>query len=228
MHKDETNKENKMKNTEQNEKDISSITSAVAEGEEKISMPELTEDSLPTKEELASMTVDERAELYKKIVCSVDRAVEGRVSNLAQEYQRGIADLQDASVRGAFSSSEKFSGFGESIAAIDTLIEKVPVLKSLPADQKYTVAYLINEGIKARESREAMSAESLVALISARPDAMRLYDAQRTQELAESYKSTPAFAASGGSSVMPANIKSTPRNIDEASREAYSSFGIKI
>ena len=221
-------KENNMKKTEQNEKEILSAPAPVVEGVAESQAPELTEESLPTREELASMTEAERAELYKQIVDTVDRTVEGRVNSLAEEYKRGIADLQDASVRGAFASSEKFSGFGESIAAIDTLIEKVPVLKSLPADEKYTVAYLINEGIKARETRSGMSAESLVSLMNSRPDAMRLYEAQRTEELSRSYKSTPAFTASGGSSVMPANIKSAPKNLDEASREAYSSFGIKI
>ncbi len=216
-----------MKKTEQKE-EILSAPAPIVEGVEEVLDPELSEDSLPTKEELASMTEAERAELYRQIVDTVDRTVEDRVNSLAEEYKRGISDLQDASVRGAFASSEKFSGFGESIAAIDTLIEKVPVLKTLPADEKYTVAYLINEGIKAREVRSGMSAESLVSLMNSRPDAMRLYEAQKTEELSRNYKSTPAFTASGGSSVMPANIKSTPKNLDEASREAYSSFGIKI
>ncbi len=213
-----------MKNTDEN--NSSDITTARTEPEG--ALAEIDVGSLPTKEELDAMSAQERANAYKKIMSELDSAVEERVSALSDEYRKGIADLEDASVRGVFSSSEKFSGFGESIAAIDTLIEKVPVLKTLPADEKYTVAYLINEGIKARETKESMSAERLLALVNSRPDVMRLLEAQRTRELSDAYKKTPAFAASGGSSGMPANIKSTPRNLDEASREAYYSFGIKI
>ncbi len=221
-----------MNSNEKNENELSLLSAAVAEGNIEPSGDKtdiaISKDMLPTKEELSKMNEQERSELYKDIACALDNTVEERVEALSKRYQKGIADFEDASVRGAFSSSEKFSGFGESIAAIDTLIEKIPVLKSLPADEKYTVAYLINEGIKARELREGMSAEGLCSLMASRPDAMRLYEAQRTRELALNYKSTPSFAASGASSSMPANIKSTPKNIDEASREAYSSFGIKI
>ncbi len=183
---------------------------------------------IPSSSELDGMSAEMRAQVYKDIAASIDHAVEERVAELGEKYRQGIESMQEANVKRSFASSEKFSGFGESIAAIDTLIEKVPVLKSLPPDERYTVAYLMNEGIKAREAKGDISAQSLVDLVNSRPDAMRLLEAQRAREMADAYKATPAFAASAGNSSMPANIKSMPRNLDEASREAYSCFGLKI
>lgn len=182
----------------------------------------------PTEEELAKMSADERKEVFSRLLASIDETVNDRVAALSEEYRKGIEGVRDTTVKHAFSNSEKFGGFGESIAAIDSLIEKVPVLKTLPSNEKYTVAYLINEGIKARENKGALTAEAIVSLVNSRPDAMRMLEAQRAKELSASYASTPAFAASSGAASIPANIKNTPRNLDEARNEAYSSFGLKI
>ena len=188
--------------------------------------PELSQ--VPTETQLSEMSAEERRDVYRRLLASIDEKVNEKVKALSDEYRRGIANVKDTTVKQAFSNSEKFGGFGENIAAIDGIIEKVPVLSTLPANEKYTLAYLINEGLKARNNKMGMSAEAIVSLVNSRPDVMRLLDAQRAKELSQSYGTTPAFAASSGAASMPANIKSTPRNLDEASREAYSSFGIKL
>lgn len=188
--------------------------------------PELSQ--VPTETQLSEMSAEERRDVYRRLLASIDEKVNEKVKALSDEYRRGIANVKDTTVKQAFSNSEKFGGFGENIAAIDGIIEKVPVLSTLPANEKYTLAYLINEGLKARNNKMGMSAEAIVSLVNSRPDVMRLLDAQRAKELSQSYGATPAFAASSGAASMPANIKSTPRNLDEASREAYSSFGIKL
>lgn len=182
----------------------------------------------PTEEELAEMSAEQRKEVFTRLLSNIDATVNDRVAALSEEYKKGIEGVRDTTVKHAFSNSEKFGGFGESIAAIDSLIEKVPVLKTLPSNEKYTVAYLINEGIKARENKGELTAEAIVSLVNSRPDAMRLLEAQRAKELSASYASTPAFSASSGTASIPANIKNMPRNLDEARDEAYSSFGIKL
>jgi len=227
-----------MKNNEKNENvKIEDVLSTIAEEKaadavqtETIAQQELDSDLMPppSSEELAAMSEEERKEVFEHLVSSIDAAVKERVAALSEEYRKGIEGVRDTTVKHAFSNSEKFGGFGESIAAIDSLIEKVPVLKTLPSNEKYTIAYLINEGIKARENKGEMTAEAIVSLVNSRPDAVRLLEAQRAKEFSAAYASTPAFAASSGAASMPANVKNMPRNLDEARYEAYSSFGIKL
>lgn len=183
---------------------------------------------IPEEAALKEMTKEERREAYEKILSIIDSEVESKVSHLSDKYKKSITTLEDTTVKDAFSKSEKFSGFGENIASIDRIIEKIPVLATLPANEKYTVAYLINEGLRSRENSREISAQSLVEMLKSRPDALRLFEIDRAQEIANGYDKTPAFAASKGTASMPANIKSSPRTIDEASRYAYTSFGLKF
>ncbi len=183
---------------------------------------------IPTEEELAALSPDKRKQLFSALVKGIDDTVNKRVSELETEYSKGIAEARDTTVKQTFACSDKFVGFGENIAAIDSIIGKIPVLSTLPSEQKYTIAYLVNEGLKARENKAAMSAVDVVNIVNSRPDVKNLLEAQRLKEIENAYDKTPSFAVTGGTAGMPANIKSAPVSIDEATREAYSSFGIKI
>ena len=215
-------------NKEKEEKKTADLTAEDKDQKSGSSEDASKNDVIPTEKELADMSAEERRALYEKLTGLIGKAVEDGVSSLGEKYKRGLEQVKETNVKQALAGSGKFSGFGESIAAIDEIIDKLPVLKELEPSERYTVAYLINEGIKARRSAGEMTAEALAQLVLTRPDAMRLIEAKRAKELSDAYKTTPAFAASGGSASMPANVKNMPRNLDEARDEAYNSFGIRI
>ena len=80
---------------------------------------------IPEEAALKEMTKEERREAYEKILSIIDSEVESKVSHLSDKYKKSITTLEDTTVKDAFSKSEKFSGFGENIASIDRIIEKI-------------------------------------------------------------------------------------------------------
>lgn len=148
----------------------------------------------------------------------VARQVERRAAPLIVEHQ---AQLEGAAAREKLSKSPEYEGFADNLERIETIIEKIRLLRSLPAEERYILAYLIDRGQRAGTRP---TGQELVDALLADREAMRLYEARRLSEL-ERGAALPVFTSEGGRA-MPANLPKKPKNIEQAGRAARKYFGL--
>lgn len=131
-------------------------------------------------------------------------------------------------VRAELCTDRKLPGFEDRLPETERLLSALPELDRLPARERYLLGYFIVSGIAAaREKTKRPTAEELVSALTAREDAVKLYEMQRLEKLAAQNEAIPKHAGSKGAASMPANVKKSPKTLSEAKKEAYSFFGIR-
>ena len=101
----ETNK-NKTVKIEEILDQIRSEEAAISAEGDAVQDPELSQ--VPTETQLSEMSAEERRDVYRRLLASIDEKVNEKVKALSDEYRRGIANVKDTTVKQAFSNSEKF------------------------------------------------------------------------------------------------------------------------
>lgn len=115
-----------------------------------------------------------------------------------------------------------YAGLGERQEAVAALAGALPWLQALPPQERYTVAYLLDRGLHARqESREAR----LQALLSD-PALRRAWEEAQCRRIARRTAALPP-APRGGGGAPPASPVHRPSNLREAGIAARRTLHLK-
>lgn len=156
------------------------------------------------------------------------KSVMRELQPIVDQYQRQTREAEDAAVKNQLLSSGRFDGMSEDMAQIDKIAATTPGLAELPPETRYTLAYIINRGVKAMNAKpaEAETAEQLVAKVMQNPDALKAIEKERVAKVATANKSAPPIAASQGQSNAPAVAPNPPQDFNEARARARKIFGL--
>ncbi|MBQ7171258.1 MAG: hypothetical protein IJR89_03155 [Clostridia bacterium] len=128
-------------------------------------------------------------------------------------------------VRAQMAQDARFPEFERRLPETERVIAALPVMAQLSPADRYTLAYLVGRGLESAQ-KKAPTPKELVDALLASPDAVRLYETVRGQELAEKGEAIPPHSASKGAATIPATVKKAPKNLSEARQEAYGYFGL--
>ena len=147
---------------------------------------------------------------------------------IVDQYHKQTKEAADAAVKNQLISSGKFEGFSEDVEQIENIVRSTPGISDLPPETKYAIAYIINRGVKAMNTKPAApeKTEDLVARVLKNPEAMKAIEKERTLKIARANKAAPPVAASQGQNNAPAVSPNPPQNLDEARARARKIFGI--
>lgn len=208
----------------------------------------LEKDELPDEKELEKLSEKERKSFFTALLKKQKKQSEGdgadeaqaksadtaetpvknedeKTSEGADNAEKRIADEKAAIEK--LAKDKRYAGFSERLGEIKSFLAAFPALEVLEAQVRYELAYLALVGSDAlKNANKTPSPAELVEALVDNREAVKLYESVRTAQLAEKNGAIPAHVASKGAASMPANIKNTPKNLNEARKEAYGYFGI--
>ncbi len=147
---------------------------------------------------------------------------------IVDQYHRQTKEAEEAAVKNQLLASGQLEGFSEDMAQIDKIVSTTPGLSELSPEVKYTLAYVINRGVKAMNAKPAAAetAEQLVAKVMQNPEALKAIEKERVAKIAAANKSAPPIAASQGQGNAPAVAQNPPQDFNEARARALKRFGL--
>jgi len=154
-----------------------------------------------------------------------ESASENEDNTAKEETEKKTAE--DKAAIEKLAADKRYEGFSERLGEINAFLSAFPALSALDAPVRYELAYLAILGSDALKNanKKPSPAELVEALVDNR-EAVKLYESVRAAELASKNGAIPTHVASKGAASMPANIKNSPKNLNEARKEAYGYFGI--
>jgi hypothetical protein len=156
------------------------------------------------------------------------QAVMKELQPIVDQYHRQTKEAEEAAVKNQLLASGQLEGFSEDMAQIDKIVSTTPGLSELSPEVKYTLAYVINRGVKAMNAKPAAAetAEQLVAKVMQNPEALKAIEKERVAKIAAANKSAPPIAASQGQGNAPAVAQNPPQDFNEARARALKRFGL--
>lgn len=204
----------------------------------------LEKDELPDEKELEKLSEKERKSFFmallkkqkkqteqadeKEPAEEVASAKEKAPENAEHEKNKetDAKGSEEAAIK-RLAEDNRYAGFSERLGDIKAFIAAFPALDALDAEVRYELAYLAILGSdKLKNANKTPSPAELVEALVENREAVKLYESVRTAQLAEKNGAIPTHIASKGAASMPANIKNSPKNLNEARKEAYGYFGI--
>lgn len=181
---------------------------------------------MPDYDAMAAMTDEERKAAERKyeqeLAEYISLQAQSKAAPIIEQYEIEADRAKSAAIKSELSAKPEFEGFSDNIERIEGIIEKIKMLKSLPPDERYTLAYLIDRG----QNTKGKSGAELVDALFSDKEAMRILEMRRLAEYDSRYNTLPQFASSQGAASMPANVASKPKTIDQAGRAAKKYFGL--
>jgi len=169
---------------------------------------------------------EKKEEEKQEAVLQNEPETAGAESAAAPLPDAGEADAAACeAVRAQMAHDGRFPEFEKRLPETERVIAALPVMAELPPADRYTLAYLVGRGLESAQKKEP-APKDLVEALLASPDAIRLYETVRSEELAEKGQAIPPHSASKGAATIPATVKKAPKNLSEARQEAYGYFGL--
>ena len=141
----------------------------------------------------------------------IERQVESRIAPIIAEHREKI---EGAAVKERMAKSPEYEGFSDNLERIESIIEKIKLLKSLPPEERYTLAYLIDRGQRAA-GRQTPVGAALVDALFADKEALEILERRRLAEY-ERGAELPLLPPAHRRAAMPANLPKKPKNIEQA------------
>ncbi len=163
----------------------------------------------------------EKEQAEKKASEPVEDGAKANVPEKPKEKKEEAAEKDDTVAEMA--KDPRFKDIIEKKDMIDAIISRLPAIAEMETKEAYTLGYLILKGL---EGGKEDTAEELVDKLMSRPDCIKLYEQKRQKKLKEENALTPPHAATKGTASMPANVKSAPKTLSEARKEAFGYFGL--
>ena len=165
-------------------------------------------------EKLTSLGEEERAAAlaeYEKALCAP----------VAEQFGAELKNARYEAAKYKMALDKTLPNFGERIEAIEEILASNAAFSGMDDEEKLRTAYYIDRG---RSRDLPMSAEEILALLGANPEAMRAVEASVLERLSK--KNTPSMSAGSGAASMPLTPKAKPKTLSEASALAREAFGI--
>lgn len=153
----------------------------------------------------------------------VNRKMQPIIEQYDKQQRAAQRDAAIVTLKDKFSDLESYMPQMDALMASDNAIAKA--LSQASPREQMAAAYLIVKGIQSTGPRTEPTTEELVNTISSNPDAMRMLELRRNEQIRNN-SNVPPQAASSGVANIPAQPKQQPKNFDEAQTLALKALGI--
>ncbi len=178
---------------------------------------------LPDKKELEKLSEKERRSFFRSLFKKMTEEEE----NNANTEKGDNAEAEKTAAVEELKKDKRFARIEELLPRMEKLLADYPELDVIDAAERYQVAYFVIVGAEAAaKGAKKPTARELVDALLENSEAVKLYETIRTAEVAGKNREYPAHSASKGAASMPATVKNTPKDLNEARKEAYGYFGI--
>lgn len=163
--------------------------------------------------------------LTKYIMQEVGKQYGTQMKPIVDSYRKAQADAEEAELLNLMKGMQnELPGFAEHIDAINTLTN-TPSFANIPKAERLTAGYLMALG-RDKLNEKPLTADDIYKKAVANPEVMRMIAAEQAKQL-ENKQNIPVFTASAGSASAPVDVPKKPETLEEASKQAFESFGIK-
>lgn len=153
--------------------------------------------------------------------------LKGDLDMVRGDYQRRTRDAEIMAAKEKVYGDAQFPDFREHDADIDRILAAIPQFEGMEASQARMIGGLINRGMR-NDPRRTMTADELVTAVRANPDAMRMLEIQRAQEIAQKNENLPRMSASQGMTGAAPVPENKPKTFDEMRKAAAKRLGFDI
>lgn len=133
-----------------------------------------------------------------------------------QYFQQQSKLAEYEATRNALASSPELKPIMDDFDGIDRVIQRTPELESLDPQRRLIIAALINKGIKAVNNQKQPTPEEIASQALQNPEAMRIIETKRAQEIAQKNQNVPKITASSGMSSAVAMPEEKPKGWGDA------------
>jgi len=133
-----------------------------------------------------------------------------------QYFQQQAKSAEYEATRNALASSPELKPIMDDFDGIDRVIQRTPELESLDPQRKLVIAALINKGIKAVNNQKEPTPEEIASQALQNPEAMRIIETKRAQQIAQKNQNIPKITASSGMSNAAAMPEEKPKGWGDA------------
>ena len=133
-----------------------------------------------------------------------------------QYFQQQAKSAEYEATRNALASSPELKPIMDDFDGIDRVIQRTPELESLDPQRKLIIAALINKGIKAVNNQKEPTPEEIASQALQSPEAMRIIETKRAQQIAQKNQNIPKITASSGMSNAAAMPAEKPKGWGDA------------
>lgn len=158
-----------------------------------------------------------------------DETIAAKTEQYEQELKQYWAEMEKreisekSNILGALSQIPELEGFQEMLPQIENIIENNNILNSpdIPLDEKYITAYVIANGVNAKNQPKAepaekeLSTEQLLELYKSNPEFQAAIASQKKEAISEGQQ-VPPFSASSGAGNAALNIPEKAKTFEEA------------
>lgn len=138
------------------------------------------------------------------------------ISPAIQYFQQQSKLAEYEATRNALASSPELKPLMDDFDGIDRVIQRTPELESLDPQRKLIIAALINKGIKAVNNQKEPTPEEIASQALQNPEAMRIIETKRAQQIAQKNQNIPKITASSGMSNAAAMPEEKPKGWGDA------------
>ena len=135
---------------------------------------------------------------------------------MMQEFEANRKAAENAAAKSRVYGDSRFSDFQGRDAQIEKILAADPVFSNMDADRRYLYGGLMARGL---EYSPNPTAEQIVQMAKANPDALRMLDAERARTIADRNGQIPTIMPSSGMGTANAIPEDTPKNKDELHRK---------
>lgn len=152
-------------------------------------------------------------EFIKAIVENRMNAEMAKLDPIRQDYENKRQIAANDAAKSQLFGNPQFADFKENNDLMERIISGAPGMERMEPSQRYLIAGLAARGY--RNNPAQLSASQLVDMVRKNPDAMKMLDTQRAQDVAQKNASAPPVIPSSGMSTASAIPYESPKNMDD-------------
>lgn len=180
----------------------------------------------------AYLSDDERAQreteysnkLRDYTLSEVNQKIDPLLRQYEQQQKQNDRDSAITVLKGKFPEIDGYMNDMDALISSDNAIGKA--LQNMPAKEQYASAYLLLKGSNSLQPQQPKAAEQIVDEVTNNPDAMRMLELKRAEQV-KGNSNIPAQSASAGMANVPVTTPNRPKNFDEAEILAKKALGIR-
>ena len=135
------------------------------------------------------------------------------IAPIRQDYEEKRRIAANDAAKTQLYGNPQFADFKENDDLMERIIGGAPGMEQMEPSQRYLIAGLAARGY--RNNPAQLSAQQLVDMVRKNPDAMKMLDVQRAQDVAQKNASAPPVIPSSGMGTASAIPYESPKNMDD-------------
>ena len=162
--------------------------------------------------------------MVQQITDSVAKQYAGQLAPIKEDWENKRKIAEEEAARQTIWADSRFADFKDRDEKIRQILNANPEIAGLGANKSYLVGGLMARGL---DYNPNPSPEDIVRMVQNSPEAQKMLDTQRAQQVAERNQQIPTIQPSSGMATAAAIPDNTPQSMDELRRRAAQRFGVQ-